>query len=91
MHIVGHCSAFSKPEKRELLVKLRPFETARARLRRGQPLDGRPGSSSGRATARARDRGLVRHVSGGRIRHGTRVVRWRDDRDPKTCSLDQLV
>ncbi len=22
------------------------------------------------------------HVSGGRIRHGTRVVRWRDDRDP---------
>ena len=31
------------------------------------------------------------HVSGGRIRHGTRVVRWRDDRDPKSCSLDQLV
>ncbi len=25
------------------------------------------------------------HVSGGRIRHGTRVVRWRDDRDPKSC------
>ena len=31
------------------------------------------------------------HVSGGRIRHGTRVVRWRDDRDPKSCSLDQLA
>ena len=27
MHIVGHCSAFSKKEKRELLVKLRPLET----------------------------------------------------------------
>ncbi|MDX6617955.1 MAG: hypothetical protein QOK36_341, partial [Gaiellales bacterium] len=25
------------------------------------------------------------------IRHGTRVVRWRDDRDPKSCSIDQLV
>jgi ATP-dependent DNA ligase len=31
------------------------------------------------------------HTSGGRIRHGTRLVRWRDDRDPKSCSLDQLV
>ena len=31
------------------------------------------------------------HMSDGRIRHGTRVVRWRDDRDPQSCHLDQLV
>ena len=31
------------------------------------------------------------HMSDGRIRHGTRVVRWRDDRDPTSCHLDQLV
>ena len=29
MHVVGHCSAFSKKEKRELLVRLRPLETGK--------------------------------------------------------------
>ena len=30
------------------------------------------------------------HVSDGRIRHGTKVVRWRDDKSPADCKLDQL-
>jgi ATP-dependent DNA ligase len=30
------------------------------------------------------------HVSDGRIRHGTKVLRWRDDKDPKDCRFDQL-
>ncbi len=30
------------------------------------------------------------HVSGGRIRHGTKVIRWREDKDPKDCRFDQL-
>ena len=91
MHIVGHCSAFSKKEKRELLVKLRPLET------------GEHGSGEASRWTAGRELEWVElrpelvievsydHVSGGRIRHGTRVVRWRDDRDPKSCSLDQLV
>jgi ATP-dependent DNA ligase len=30
------------------------------------------------------------HVSAGRIRHGSRILRWREDKDPKECRLEQL-
>ena len=30
------------------------------------------------------------HVSDGRIRHGTKIVRWRDDKPPRECTIDQL-
>jgi ATP-dependent DNA ligase len=89
--VVGHCSAFTRKEKRELLVRLRPLET------------GAHGSGEASRWTAGRELEWVElrpetvvevsydHVSGGRIRHGTRVVRWRDDRDPKSCGIDQLV
>ncbi len=30
------------------------------------------------------------HTSGGRIRHGAKILRWRDDKAPKDCGLEQL-
>ena len=30
------------------------------------------------------------HVSDGRIRHGTKVLRWREDKPPRACTIDQL-
>jgi ATP-dependent DNA ligase len=30
------------------------------------------------------------HVSGGRFRHGTRFIRWRPDKGPRQCTMDQL-
>ena len=30
------------------------------------------------------------HVSGGRFRHGTRFLRWRPDKAPEQCTIDQL-
>jgi ATP-dependent DNA ligase len=30
------------------------------------------------------------HVSNDRIRHGTKVSRWRDDKDPRDCRMEQL-
>jgi ATP-dependent DNA ligase len=30
------------------------------------------------------------HVTGGRFRHGTRLVRWRPDKMPKQCTFEQL-
>jgi ATP-dependent DNA ligase len=30
------------------------------------------------------------HFSGGRFRHGTRLMRWRPDKAPHQCTLDQL-
>jgi ATP-dependent DNA ligase len=31
------------------------------------------------------------HFSGGRFRHGTRLMRWRPDKAPRQCTLDQLT
>jgi ATP-dependent DNA ligase len=30
------------------------------------------------------------HVTGGRFRHGTKLLRWRPDKAPRQCTLDQL-
>lgn len=30
------------------------------------------------------------HMTGGRFRHGTRLVRWRPDKAPRQCNYDQL-
>ena len=30
------------------------------------------------------------HISGGRFRHGTRLLRWRPDKAPTQCTMDQL-
>jgi ATP-dependent DNA ligase len=31
------------------------------------------------------------HISGGRFRHGTRLLRWRPDKSPQQCTLDQIA
>jgi ATP-dependent DNA ligase len=31
------------------------------------------------------------HFTGDRFRHGTRIVRWRKDKAPKQCTMDQLA
>jgi ATP-dependent DNA ligase len=31
------------------------------------------------------------HFSGGRFRHGTRILRWRPDKQPRQCTLDQIA
>ena len=30
------------------------------------------------------------HVSGGRFRHGTRLLRWRPDKAPRQCTFEQM-
>jgi ATP-dependent DNA ligase len=31
------------------------------------------------------------HFSGGRFRHGTRLLRWRPDKAPRQCTMAQMV
>jgi ATP-dependent DNA ligase len=31
------------------------------------------------------------HIENGRFRHGSRLVRWRDDKEPKACTMDQIM
>jgi ATP-dependent DNA ligase len=87
---VGHSSGFSAKEKRELVGKLRPYET-------GERGSGEPSRwTHGRELewVMLRPELVVEvtfdHVSGGRIRHGAKVQRWRDDKDPRECGIEQL-
>jgi ATP-dependent DNA ligase len=87
---VGHSSGFTAKEKRELVDKFAPYET------------GERGSGEPSRWTQGRDLEWVAmrpelvveitfdHVSDGRIRHGSKVQRWRDDKAPEACTVDQL-
>jgi ATP-dependent DNA ligase len=87
---VGHSSGFTAKEKRELPAKLAPYET-------GQRGTGEPSRwSAGRDLewVALRPELVVEvtfdHVSDNRIRHGAKVQRWREDKEPAACTVDQL-
>jgi ATP-dependent DNA ligase len=87
---VGHSSGFKAAEKRELVEKLRPYETGERGT--GEPSRWRPAHELEWILLRPE---LVvevtfDHVSSGRIRHGAKVQRWRDDKPPRECTIDQL-
>ena len=87
---VGHSSGFTAREKRDLVDKFAPYET------------GERGSGEPSRWTQGRDLEWVEmrpelvveitfdHVSDGRIRHGSKVQRWRDDKAPAACTIDQL-
>jgi ATP-dependent DNA ligase len=31
------------------------------------------------------------HIEHGHFRHGSRLIRWREDKDPRACTMDQLA
>jgi ATP-dependent DNA ligase len=87
---VGHSSGFKAAEKRELVDRLRPYETGETGS--GDPSRWRPDHEL--QWIKLRPELVVEvtfdHVSDGRIRHGTKVQRWRDDKQPAACTIDQL-
>ncbi|MBJ7521641.1 MAG: ATP-dependent DNA ligase [Solirubrobacteraceae bacterium] len=90
LRVVGHSSGFTAKQKRELVETLKPYET------------GERGSGEASRWTQGRDLEWVGlrpelvvevtydHASDGRIRHGAKVQRWRDDKDPADCTIDQL-
>jgi ATP-dependent DNA ligase len=90
LHGVGHSSGFSAKEKRELPARLKPYETGE----RGSGDPSRWDAGRDLEWIALRPELVVEvtfdHVSDGRIRHGTKVQRWRDDKPPEACTLDQL-
>jgi len=87
---VGHTSGFTAKQKRELPAFLAPYET-------GERFSGEPSRWNAQ---RELDGVVLRpelvvevtfdHTSNERIRHGTKLVRWRDDKDPRDCTMEQL-
>ncbi len=90
LRVVGHTSGFRAKEKRELVGRLAPYETGE----RGSGDPSRWSHDRDQELKEQRPQLVVEvsfdHVSDGRIRHGTKVLRWRDDKDPKDCGFDQL-
>ena len=91
LRVVGHTSGFRAKEKRELVGKLAPYETGE----RGSGDPSRWSTDRDLEWIALRPELVVEvafdHVSDGRIRHGTKVLRWRDDKRPKECTFDQLA
>jgi ATP-dependent DNA ligase len=90
LHEVGHSSGFTAKEKKELVGRLAPYET-------GERGTGEPSRwTMGRELewVMLRPELVVEvtfdHVSDGRIRHGAKVQRWREDKPPGECVLAQL-
>ncbi len=94
LHHVGFTSAFKASEKPALTKK---FEA----LKKAPGFTGAaPGGPSRWSTERSAkwepvDPKVVvevtyDHFTGGRFRHGTKIVRWRKNKAPRQCTLDQV-
>ena len=94
LHHVGFCSGLKASQRAALTPKLEklvspPGFTGKA-----------PGGPSRWSTKRSSEWQPLKaqlvlevgfdHVTGDRFRHGTRFLRWRPDKKPKQCTLDQL-
>jgi ATP-dependent DNA ligase len=90
LHVVGHSSGLRAAEKRKLVETLAPYETGQ----RGHGDASRWKSEKDLEWISLRPELVVEvtydHMSGGRIRHGTRILRWREDKPPRECRLDQM-
>ncbi len=91
LRTVGHCSGLSASEKRELVDRLAPYETGQ----RGSAEPSRWSAGRDLEWVQLRPELVVEvsfdHVSAGRIRHGARLLRWRQDKDPRDCAFEQLA
>ena len=91
LRVIGHTSGLKAKEKRELRAQLQPYETGE----RGSADPSRWSADRDLEWVSLRPELVVEvsfdHVSAGRIRHGAKILRWREDRDPSSCSIDQLV
>ncbi|HEX2087788.1 MAG TPA: ATP-dependent DNA ligase [Solirubrobacteraceae bacterium] len=91
LRVVGHTSGFTARQKRELVETLRPYETGNTGM--GDP--SRWANDRELEWRELRPELVVEvtfdHVSDGRIRHGAKIQRWREDKDPRECRVDQLA
>ncbi|HEV7528836.1 MAG TPA: ATP-dependent DNA ligase [Solirubrobacteraceae bacterium] len=90
LRVVGHCSGLSASEKRRLPSFLADYESGE----RGSADPSRWSAGKDLEWIGLRPELVVEidfdHVSAGRIRHGAKLRRWREDKNPRECTYDQL-
>ena len=90
LRVVGHCSGLSASEKRRLVGFFAPYESGE----RGSADPSRWSAGKDLEWVALRPELVIEidfdHVSAGRIRHGAKLRRWRDDKAPAECTFAQL-
>ena len=90
LRVVGHCSGIRPAEKRNLRERLASHETGA----RGRGEASRWKGEKELEWIELRPELVVEvsfeQQSAGRIRHGTKLLRWREDKPARDCSLSQL-
>ena len=90
LRVVGHCSGLSAAEKKRLVGFLAEYESGES----GSADPSRWSAGKDLEWVGLRPELVVEidfdHVSAGRIRHGAKLRRWRDDKPPRECTYEQL-
>jgi ATP-dependent DNA ligase len=90
LQVVGHTSSFRAKQKRELLDLLEPYRT----YERGSGEPSRWKSEEELVWEGLRPELVCEvafdHITGRRIRHGAKFLRWRTDKEPRDCLISQL-
>jgi len=90
LRVVGHCSGLSVAEKKRLVGFFGPYESGE----RGSADPSRWSAGKDLEWVALRPELVVEidfdHVAAGRIRHGSKLRRWREDKPPLQCTFDQL-
>jgi ATP-dependent DNA ligase len=94
LHYAGHASGFARPERARLTSLLEPLASDSSFT------GDAPGGPSRWARGRSMEWTPVRpvlvvevewrHATGGRFRHGVRVLRFRPDKAPEQCTFAQM-
>src|SRR5919106_920982 len=92
---VGFSSSFKAKERKELLKILKPLEGGDA-----FGFGSGPGGPNRWRTEESAEfvpleprlvcEVVFDHVTANRFRHGTKILRWRPDKDPRQCTIDQM-
>jgi len=95
LHHVGFTSTIAAPDKKALTLKLEKLVAPPGFT------GGAPGGPSRWSTGRSAQWQPLKpklvvevrydHFSGQRFRHGTKLLRWRPDKSPRQCTMDQVT
>ena len=95
LHHTGFCSSLKAADRKRLLAKLTPLIEPPGFTGHA------PGGPSRWSAGRSTDWEPLRpelvleaaydHFTGGRFRHGVKFIRWRPDKAPDQCRLDQVM
>lgn len=94
LHHIGFTSSLADKEKKELTEKLEKLKTTKSFT------ENIPGGPSRWSTERSAEWVPLKpklvvevrydHFTCGRFRHGTKLLRWRPEKSPKQCTLEQI-